>query len=109
MKTYVLLGKTDDNYADCLTLKSRARVTIKLHDDIDGPNEIKKEFQAPSWQVARIVYEVYNGWIEDADNFLKDLAKYYGYKLEKIDAQVGNSKSSLDKTFHKGKSSKFKS
>jgi hypothetical protein len=76
--TYVIIGPKNKKYGDCLVGKRKYK--IHLNDN----NEIKKEFKAPSWEVASIVYEVYNGWIPDVDQFLQDITKYYGYKLEKI-------------------------
>jgi hypothetical protein len=80
MVTYVLIGPKGQRHADCLTNKGKSKSRLlRVEND-----EIKKEFKAPSWEVASIVYEVYNGWIPDVDQFLQDITKYYGYKLEKI-------------------------
>lgn len=86
LTNYVLIGSKDDECANCLTIKQKARSTLKRHNKIE-PSEIKKEFKAPSWEVARIVYENYNGWIPDLDQFIKDLTKYV--ELEKVNVKMG--------------------
>lgn len=88
MKSYVLIGPKKDKFANCLTEKRKVRSTLKRYEEVDGPSEIKKEFKAPSWEVARIVYESYNGWIIDMHQFIKDLTKYFGYKVEKINGTL---------------------
>ncbi len=95
MTTYVLLGPKIEKTANCLTTKKQYKTHLVLNERAEGRKyEIKKEFKAPSWEVARIVYEVYNGWIEDVNTFLNDLTKFYGYKLEKsnVSIEVGRSK-----------------
>lgn len=85
---YILIGPVGENKANCLTEKS-----LNTRELIQGVTEIKKEFEAPNWEIARFVYEVYNGYIADADKFIREVAQYYGYKVEKTDgtAQVGRS------------------
>jgi hypothetical protein len=78
MKAYILIGDIGAAYAHCLTEKGSNKELIP------GVTEIKKEFDAPDWEIARVVYEVYNGYILDADQYIRGLAQYYGYTIEKI-------------------------
>jgi hypothetical protein len=79
LKHYILIGDIGDAHAHCLTEKDLNECEL-----ISGVTEIKKEFDAPNWEIARVVYEVYNGYIIDADQYVLALAQYYGYTIEKI-------------------------
>lgn len=79
MKTYVLIGEVDDEHANCLTEKGE-----NLRELIPGITEIKKEFDAPSWEIARFVYDEYNGHVSVAAVYIPALAEYYGYKVVKM-------------------------
>lgn len=70
---YVLIGNKDETHANCLTTKDGHEQHLL------STNEIKKEFDAKNWDIARIVYQVYNGNIVDIDRFIKDLSAHYGY------------------------------
>jgi hypothetical protein len=78
MKTYILIGNIGEAHAHCLTEKS-----LNTRELIFGVTEIKKEFEAPDWEIARFVYEAYNGYILDVDRYILALAQYYGYTVEK--------------------------
>ena len=78
MKTYILIGDIGEAHAHCLAEKGSNKELIP------GVTEIKEEFEAPDWEIARVVYEVYNGYIVDVDRYIQGLVQYYGYKVEKI-------------------------
>jgi hypothetical protein len=82
MKTYVLIGNVDESNANCLTEKGQ-----NIRELIPGTTEIKKEFDAPSWEIARFVYDEYNGYCSVASEYIPALAAYYGYKVEKISSK----------------------
>jgi hypothetical protein len=82
METYVLIGpKNCINFSNCLTVKNSVEATLKLHEKLNEPSEVKYEFQAASFEVAKIVSDEKNGYIEDIDEFIRDLADHYGYKV----------------------------
>lgn len=76
---WVLLGDIGKEYANTLCGKENMTEELERFPEL----ELKLEFKAPSYDVARVVEDVYNHWITDPHKYLQDLADYYGYKLEK--------------------------
>jgi hypothetical protein len=86
MPTYVILGPKGNDCADCLMLMPKRCAKSALAREVNF--EIKKEFKSPSGNVARIVYELYQGenghfHNQSIDEFIEQLAKYFGYEIKK--------------------------
>lgn len=74
MKTYVILSTPDGTSTTLCDKRS-----VKKHLRIEPTLEIKHEFKAVSWEVARIVSDHLQGYIEDIDALVKGLANHFGY------------------------------
>jgi hypothetical protein len=80
---YLVIGNKGESRAHWLTGKLRKRY-LNFMEKFEGcAQEVKLEFQAPSGEMARTVYDVFNGFIE-IDRFIRDLAYHYGYSIRRV-------------------------
>lgn len=74
MQTWVIIKSPS-----MLVLTHKEKAHLHLIDHGGGMPEIVHEFQAPTIDVANVVYDVYDGTIDDIDEFICDLCSQYGY------------------------------
>ena len=83
-KTFVIIGPKKRGDLGRAIIENRSlQKELRRMAKLGEPHEVKLKFKAPS-AIAKVVADVYDGWIENRDDYVQDLAQYFGYSVSKL-------------------------